>query len=305
MPTSVQSDGRPRSHRASRSNIVHGRYRICGSLGRGAYGMVMRGTDMKTGIQVAIKEINHLFDNVDDSKRSLREVMLLNRTKHPNILEIKDICALSDPDATFNTICLVLELMDSTLREMFCLQVYLEEFQIKVVLYNLLRGLEYLHDSGLIHRDIKPENCLINHDGTAKLCDFNLARTCTRMDDAGDGPSVMAERPPDHSCRSYDEDEESNSGSSSGGDHFNTSVGTMTVRVGSQAYQAPEVILGRNDYTGAVDMWSIGCLLAELLFMMVRGVCVPVCGQCDPLRLASRRRRPPAAAVELAVSFRF
>jgi len=84
-----------------------------------------------------------------------------------------------------------------------------------------------LHSADLIHRDLKPSNILINSDCSIKLCDFDLARSVT-----------------------------------STGDDTNFK---LTDYAATRWYRAPEILLGSTVYSKAVDMWTIGCLLAELI----------------------------------------
>ena len=95
---------------------------------------------------------------------------------------------------------------------------------VKVFVYQILRGLRYLHSANILHRDIKPGNLLVNSNCILKICDFGLARI-------------------------WDSRERQN----------------MTHEVVTQYYRAPELLMGARRYTGAVDIWSVGCIFAELL----------------------------------------
>jgi nemo like kinase len=95
---------------------------------------------------------------------------------------------------------------------------------IKVFVYQILRGLKYIHSARILHRDIKPGNILINANCCLKICDFGLARVEERDESAA-----------------------------------------MTHEVVTQYYRAPEILMGARHYTAAVDVWSVGCILAELL----------------------------------------
>jgi mitogen-activated protein kinase 15 len=103
----------------------------------------------------------------------------------------------------------------------------LEEIHKQYVIYQLLKSLKYLHSAGIIHRDLKPSNILINSDCQIKLADFGLAR----------------------SVASTAED---------------TNI-KLTDYVATRWYRAPEILLGSTKYSKAVDMWSVGCILAELI----------------------------------------
>ncbi|CEO96945.1 Mitogen-activated protein kinase [Plasmodiophora brassicae] len=103
----------------------------------------------------------------------------------------------------------------------------LEEVHKKYIIYQSLKALKYLHSGELLHRDMKPSNILINSECHVKLCDFGLARSVSSI--SNDGPHVLTEY------------------------------------VATRWYRAPEILLGSNYYTKGVDMWSIGCILAEML----------------------------------------
>lgn len=94
---------------------------------------------------------------------------------------------------------------------------------VKVFLYQILRGLKYLHSARILHRDIKPGNLLVNSNCLLKICDFGLARV-----------------------------EETRSR-------------CMTQEVVTQYYRSPELLMGTKHYTSSIDMWSVGCIFAELL----------------------------------------
>ena len=76
----------------------------------------------------------------------------------------------------FQEIYLITELMQSDLHKIIVSPQHLSADHIKVFLYQILRGVKYLHTSKIIHRDIKPGNLLVNSNCVLKICDFGLAR---------------------------------------------------------------------------------------------------------------------------------
>eukprot|EP00887_Chlorella_sp_A99_P006757 scaffold3.g6757.t1 len=183
-------------------------YALIKAIGKGAYGLVCSANDTRTGEKVAIKKIGGVFDNPLDAKRTLREVAILRHVgQHANIMGLRD---LFPPPTT---------------REAYR-DVYmpLSDEHIQFFVYQLLRGLKYLHTGGIVHRDLKPSNLLLNQNCDLKICDFGLAKSSL------DQAELMAEY------------------------------------VVTRWYRAPELLLSCADGSGpAVDMWSVGCIFAELM----------------------------------------
>ncbi|SCU81613.1 LAFA_0C06172g1_1 [Lachancea sp. 'fantastica'] len=197
-------------------------------LGEGAYGIVCSARHLPTGQMVAIKKIEP-FDRTLFCLRTLREIKLLRCFQHENIISIFDIQRPASFES-FNEVYIIQELMDTDLHRVIATQT-LSDDHIQYFIYQILRGLKCLHAADVIHRDLKPSNLLVNANCDVKLCDFGLARC------AGTGTI----------------------GSKSG------DCGQMTEYVATRWYRAPEVMLTAAEYTFAMDVWSCGCILAELL----------------------------------------
>ena len=93
-------------------------------------------------------------------------------------------------------------------------------------IYQTLRALKAMHSANVLHRDLKPSNLLLNANCDLKVCDFGLARSAASTDD---------------------------------------NSGFMTEYVATRWYRAPEIMLTFKEYTKAIDVWSVGCILAEML----------------------------------------
>ena len=139
-------------------------------LGSGTYSIVYKGTSRLTNKLVALKEI-HLEREEGVPFTAIREVSLLKQLKHNNIITLHDIIYTS------RTLILVFEYVDRDLGR------YLDECDhkinldnIRLFLFQMLRGLKYCHDRKILHRDLKPQNILISKIGELKLADFGLAR---------------------------------------------------------------------------------------------------------------------------------
>ena len=114
---------------------------------------------------------------------------------------------------------MVTPLMDLDLGNIIKIQ-KLTDDQVKFIIYQIMRGLKYIHSAGIIHRDLKPSNLAVNEDCDLKILDFGLAR------------------PTD---------------------------AEMTGYVATRWYRAPEIMLNWMHYSQTVDIWSVGCIMAELL----------------------------------------
>jgi len=193
-------------------------------IGKGAYGIVCSALNSETAEQVAIKKIANAFDNKIDAKRTLREIKLLRHMDHENIVAIRDIIPPAQR-AAFNDVYIAYELMDTDLHQIIRSNQALSEEHCQYFLYQILRGLKYIHSANVLHRDfrdLKPSNLLLNANCDLKICDFGLARTTSETD-------------------------------------------FMTEYVVTRWYRAPELLLNSSEYTAAIDVWSVGCIFMELM----------------------------------------
>uniref|UniRef100_A0A8C6U8D3 Cyclin-dependent kinase 16 n=1 Tax=Neogobius melanostomus TaxID=47308 RepID=A0A8C6U8D3_9GOBI len=162
-----------RLRRVSLSEIGFGKletYIKLDKLGEGTYATVYKGRSKLTENLVALKEIR-LEHEEGAPCTAIREVSLLKDLKHANIVTLHDIIH------TQKSLTLVFEYLDKDLKQ------YLDDcgnsihvHNVKLFLFQLLRGLSYCHRRKVLHRDLKPQNLLINEKGELKLADFGLAR---------------------------------------------------------------------------------------------------------------------------------
>ncbi|KAM8877173.1 mitogen-activated protein kinase 7 [Synchiropus picturatus] len=202
-------------------------YDVIETIGTGAYGVVSSARRRDSGQQVAIKKISNAFEVLTNAKRTLRELKILKHFKHDNIIAIKDILQPNLPHAAFKSVYVVLDLMESDLHQIIHSAQTLTPEHTRYFLYQLLRGLKYVHSANVIHRDLKPSNLLVNENCELKIGDFGMAR-----------------------------------GLSS---HPEESHSFMTEYVATRWYRAPELLLSLNHYSLAIDLWSVGCIFAEML----------------------------------------
>uniref|UniRef100_A0A6I8NDB7 Cyclin-dependent kinase 14 n=1 Tax=Ornithorhynchus anatinus TaxID=9258 RepID=A0A6I8NDB7_ORNAN len=139
-------------------------------LGEGSYATVYKGKSRVNGKLVALKVIR-LQEEEGTPFTAIREASLLKGLKHANIVLLHDIIH------TKETLTLVFEYVHTDLCQ------YMDKHpgglhphNVKLFLFQLLRGLSYIHQRYILHRDLKPQNLLISHLGELKLADFGLAR---------------------------------------------------------------------------------------------------------------------------------
>ncbi|XP_054620403.1 mitogen-activated protein kinase 15 isoform X2 [Dunckerocampus dactyliophorus] len=190
-----------------------------------AYGIVWKAVDRETGEVVAVKKIFDAFRNKTDAQRTFREVMFLQEFGNH-----PNVIKLQNVVRAQNDkdIYLIFEYMDSDLHAVIKKGTLLKDIHKRYVMYQLLKAVKYLHSGNVIHRDQKPSNVLVDSDCVVKLCDFGLARSLNQVQEDSGNPA-------------------------------------LTEYVATRWYRAPEILLGSTRYTKGVDMWSLGCILGEML----------------------------------------
>ena len=128
--------------------------------------------------------MSNIFNDAVDSKRILRELVILRQLKHPLVVKLMDVFVSASRNsndgkeyADFNEVYMVLEFGESDLKKLLKSSLTLEMVHIQTILWNLLHAIKYIHESKVLHRDLKPANVLINEDCTIKICDFGLSRS--------------------------------------------------------------------------------------------------------------------------------
>ena len=205
--------------------IVDERYEYIKQIGVGAYGVVISCYDKKTNRNVAIKKVGNAFEDLIDAKRIVREIKLLRYFKHDNIVSLIDI--QKPPKRTgFEDIYIITDLMETDLHRVIYSRQELTDDHIQYFIYQILRGVLYMHSANIIHRDLKPANILANKNCDLKICDLGLGRAEV-YDYDEKKPSKKTKKKP----KTDDSDSE----------------------------ECP------SHYAKAVDIWSVGCIFAELL----------------------------------------
>jgi len=135
-----------------------------------------------------------------------------------------------------------------------------------------LLGLKFIHSADVLHRDLKPANVLINEDCSVKICDFGLARSIEGIEGAHMKKDTNEKKEEDDLVKgkgttSTSAEKKGNAKlvKTSGGLIKTTNIKReLTGHVVTRWYRAPELILLEKDYTSAIDVWSVGCIFAEL-----------------------------------------
>uniref|UniRef100_A0A8C1Q2Q3 mitogen-activated protein kinase n=1 Tax=Cyprinus carpio TaxID=7962 RepID=A0A8C1Q2Q3_CYPCA len=151
------------------------RYQNLSPVGSGAYGSVCSAYDEKTGLKVAVKKLSRPFQSIIHAKRTYRELRLLKHMKHENVIGLLDVFTPATSLEEFNDVYLVTHLMGADLNNIVKCQ-KLTDDHVQFLIYQILRGLKYIHSADIIHRDLKPSNLAVNEDCELKILDFGLAR---------------------------------------------------------------------------------------------------------------------------------
>lgn len=207
------------------------RYEMQRRIGQGSYGTIAQARDRATGETVAIKKIRGAFEDAADCKRTLREIKLLRHFSHENILQLKEI--MLPRSGEWLDLYLVFERMDCDLHHVLRSNPLLTNNHIRWFAYQILRGVAAIHEAHVLHRDLKPGNILVNRNCDVKICDFGLARG---VDDSRSPQNAGS--PP---------------------------TAPLTEYVVTRWYRAPELLCQNTCYGREIDLWSVGCVLAEML----------------------------------------
>lgn len=219
-------------------------YQVVRRIAEGRFGTVSEALQLATGDRVAVKKVRArrpmAYLGFDPWSRSAeREIQVLSRVQHPHVV------ILLEHFVTAATTLLVYQYLSWDLATVLERQVPMEEGLAKAALRMLLLGVAHLHSLGIIHRDLKPANLLVEGvTGTLKIADFGSSR-------------IMGQ---EATAQSALHDGEHNDVTDA-----QASTGEMTRDVCTRWFKSPEMLFGSVDYTEAVDLWSVGCIFAELL----------------------------------------
>jgi len=195
-------------------------YERLNRISEGTFGVVFRARERETGGVYAVKKIKMDREREGFPLTSLREINLLLRLSHPNIINVTEVVVGASLDSVF----MVMDFMEHDLKELVeRMRKPFSAGEVKCLMRQLLSGMSYMHDHWQIHRDLKTSNVLLSNRGVLKICDFGLAR------------------------------------------EYGSPVRAYTALVVTLHYRAPELLLGAPTYSTPVDVWSLGCIMGELL----------------------------------------
>jgi len=228
---------------------IEEKYEFIKQIGLGSFSAVCSCYDRKDNRNVAIKKVTNAFDDLEDARHILREIKLLSFFDHDNIVTLLDV-AKPENKLNYNDVYVITDLMETDLHRVIYSRQELTDEHIQYFIYQILRGTLYFHSANVVHRDLKPANILANKNCDLKICDFGLDHGKIKDDDKTvlnliENPSLPIEY--------------------SNNIIYDDSKRELNDRNISRWYRAPEAILSPDDYKKPVDIWSIGCILAELL----------------------------------------
>lgn len=225
----------PGTPRSTDLGTLSGRFRLEETIGRGSMGVVYRATDLESNTPVAVKVTLGSDDEASDvAQRFQREIRVSKNLVHPNVVR-----NISNGETPEGYPYLAMEYVEGEL--LGDIMVREGPFPWRRFLgmaVQITRGLQAIHEFGLIHRDLKPENIMVSRKGDkeiVKIMDFGLARP--------------------------EDPEQFKNFTQSRADIFMTVIGQIT---GTPAFLAPESIRGLN-VTTAVDLYALGVTFFEML----------------------------------------
>eukprot|EP01080_Neovahlkampfia_damariscottae_P008837 gene8837-785_t len=203
-------------------------YEVKKVLGFGSFGVVVSAYDHIKKKEVAIKKMYATFSqSMDYQKRILREIQLLLHFRGcESIVEIIDLIPPRSFE-DFSDVYIVMDCMSQDLNKLIKSTNQLTDENVVYFMYHMLLGVYSLHSANCLHRDLKPSNVLLTGELDVRICDLGLARGLN-----------LGESDDQHMSTYY---------------------------VVTRWYRSPELVMSYEKSYKALDMWSIGCIFAELL----------------------------------------
>jgi len=232
----------------------NGKYTFKKVVGKGRYGVVCEAipTGSSGESSVAIKTVKNIFHNRTLATRMLRELRLVRKLhKCEMIVGLLDIIPPKDLHK-FSSIQVVFEYMPTDLRKLFRSKTFFTRTHVTWIISQILIGLKFMHSAKICHRDLKPENILLDEECAVRICDFGLARSWVVNNSSTPNPKSRGRMDSLEDGQEYEMKRH------------------ITQHVVTRYYRCPEVLLVEQnfEYMWAIDMWSVGCIMAELMNMV-------------------------------------
>ena len=200
------------------------------------FSTILRCKNKTTRDIVVLKEIRQKKTEDAPSKEVLREILIMMNFSHPHIVKYNSV---------FVHKCQVVIEMEFCISSLSnVIKKISKPFyigQVKKIVRSIALGIKFLHDHDIIHRDIKPGNIFIDENCVVKIGDFGSARISPQQkkenEESGQEKKEKKEKRP------------------------------LTPGIGTKWYKAPEIIFGDKHYDKSVDIWSFGCLMAEMFLL--------------------------------------
>jgi hypothetical protein len=215
---------------AAEHSLIAGRYRLGRRIGKGGMGEVMAARDEQVGRDVAIKRMRSANPSPRAVARFLREASVQGRLEHPAIVPVHEIGRDGDGLPFF---------VMKKLSAVSLVQILVDKAPLQSVLRaftDVCLAVEFAHVRGIVHRDLKPDNIMLGDFGEVYILDWGVAKV-------------------------FGEDDDFTDVTSGSGEHA-TAAGTA---IGTPGYMAPEQVRGLADVDGRADIYTLGCVLFEIL----------------------------------------
>ncbi|CAM9451544.1 unnamed protein product [Ectocarpus fasciculatus] len=189
-------------------------------------GRGIRVLDRQSNNEVLISKHRGAFDDVAEAKGIARDIRIMRNLDHENILKVVDV--LPPPSVEdFDDVYIVSELMETDLHRVIYSRQHLTDEHTQYFLYQILCAVKYIHSASLIHQGLRPSRVMLNANCDLKISDFELSRGAQSEHTTADLPGLS--------------------------------------EIMTQWYCAPEILLAAQIYDESVDLWSVGCIFAEML----------------------------------------
>ena len=205
------------------------------------FSTILRCKNKTTRDIVVLKEIRQKKTEDAPSKEVLREILIMMNFTHPHIVKYNSVFVHKCQVVIEMEFCITsLSNVIKKISKPFYIG------QIKKIIRSIALGIKFLHDHDIIHRDIKPGNIFIDENCVVKIGDFGSARISPQQKKEKEEQEEKKKDP-----QSKEKKEKR----------------PLTPGVGTKWYKAPEIIFGNKHYDKSVDIWSFGCLMAEMFLL--------------------------------------